>query len=413
MALPQPLSTNRIRFEQLRDTLCHRRLSGARFGTQRPWLFQALNVPPQSRSFEQVQTGQQAPQFVVTGPARLTYLWAIQHRIQVSTSSSGSEDLPLIDVDAVTGKDGEGFHEFWFDRGTALKILARERTPNTQLNGWLMALGIPGVQTSSSQLPSDSFTVAGNKYRGFALSSLLAPVTISWDYGDPIFHEDVTLGNSVQFVFAPQDTGFDISKIESRPGVRREPDSVRVVEGPPGSTGSDMHEWDAVARKSYPTRPGIFFLEWNQEASATKVVVQVTTGFGEDTIPNRNPAATFVGPKRHYRHLSHPDMPAVDLDADAKDGTAFLSLKFTESDGALQEQAFNAQRPGRHVLLFSQAATGVTATGDRTRETLLVRVVETRRWNAVYDGVTDPDKIVQGAWTDAAGSSMLQAPVAP
>src|SRR4029079_4974426 len=99
---------------------------------------QALDAPPQTTFFDQVQTRQQVPQFVVTGPARVTYKWAIQHRIQTSTSSSSSEALPLIDVDDVAAKDGEGSHEFWFDRGTALKILARERAANTQLNGWLI-----------------------------------------------------------------------------------------------------------------------------------------------------------------------------------------------------------------------------------------------------------------------------------
>src|SRR5262249_36481503 len=150
------------------------------------------------------------------------------------------------------GQDVDGSGEFWFNRGSALKLLAQERTTQDQLRGWLIALGIPGVQNSSTDISSlISTTIAANVYRGFAIAALKAPITISWDYGDPIFHEDVTLGNAVQFQF-PSDPGFDMSKIQNSSGQTKKADDVRIAEGPPGSTVDDMQIWDDVAKKIYP-----------------------------------------------------------------------------------------------------------------------------------------------------------------
>jgi hypothetical protein len=170
-----------------------------------------------------------------------------------------------------------------------------------------------------------------------------------------------------------------------------------------------MAEWDDVAHKLHPVRPGVFFAEWDRPNSDSKIVLEVRSGFGGDRVrpASATDTSVFGAPKRHYRHLSHPDMPPVVLDGDTTDAHALLGLEYSESDGLLADGAFTAQRPGRHVVVFSQSnVAGVAASGDRTVETLLVRVIETRRWNAVFSNA-DPTAIVKGAWDDTANSSML------
>ncbi len=374
---------------------------------------QDLAVAPEQVTFNRVESRHQVTGFVVKGPARITYKWGVQHRVQVSTSSSRSQNLPGVKVEDASGQANNlGVGEFWYNRGTKLKVGARDDSAiSQQLRGWLNVSGIAGVPDTSTDDRTSlvPFTIAPNSYLGFDVPSLQKPIVIAWNYGDTIYTQTVTIGAAVPLSFA----GFPEAKIKTPLNQFRQPDRVRLVDGPPGSAGPDMQEWDDVARKPYPVRPGIFFLEWDQASSDAKIILEVTSGFGGDPIPKSSPTATFAPPKRHYRHLAHPDMPAVALDADAKDGTAFLRLAYTESDAAITAKAFTAQRPGRHVLLFSQSAAGVAANGDRTIETLLVRVVETRRWDTVYDATSNPDKVTPGAWTDAVGSAMLQTPSAP
>jgi hypothetical protein len=114
--------------------------------------------------------------------------------------------------------------------------------------------------------------------------------------------------------------------------------------------------------------------------------------------------------RRHYAHVVGSN--AVALDPSADDQIALISDHFffesaaettvvdsqgsqttapttvaspTESDGSLDLAAatFSSESAGKSVLLFSSSApSAVPATGDLTAESLFVRIVESRKWDA-------------------------------
>jgi len=353
-------------------------------------------------------------QFRMTEPSQIAWQWKRQHRVQISTTSSETEFLPRIATNTAT--DGPvkltpayaGSGEFWFFHGTHLWMGAPEKDADTgkSLSGWLNAFGGDGRGTPYFPHPIFPATTAdsglyqyltpiplsdpapGNTFLLREIPALLSSCRITWNFGDTVEDRKVAIGQGLARSAIPNTTGI-------------EPPQVTIVDGPPGSTAEQMHAWDAVRQTSLPLRPGICLLEW-RTASGGKAISQVVSGFPGATVPNydgrQDPNEEFplrdrsAGSPERYRAWDYAHVagtPPVDLDPSSTTNRAFLGLAYSTGDARLRDgRGFEADQPGKSVLLFSTNSAGV-AVGDRTREPLEVSVVETRRWDGV-DWSVDP-----------------------
>ena len=293
-----------------------------------------------------------------------------------------SEILFLRDLPK-TQKDALGAGEFWFNHGSKLKIGAPVDDPSTgqSLAGWLNAA--PDGEFEFTQFPrrnnnlndklTDQLIQETLPVDEADLDLLLLevpqfekPDRVTWNFGDTLHFITTAIGESINLG--------NLSISSNKP-----PLVVTPVDSPPGSTGEDVQIWDDVANVSYPLRPGIFLIEWENATDPSKrVITQITSGFPGEQIPN-DPIISFKG-RSHYRHIA--ETPPVDLNPDPEDEYFFLDLKYTTGDAAIADGGYVANHKGKAVVLFSQALDDVApAQGDLTREELRVRVVETRRWN--------------------------------
>jgi len=354
--------------------------------------YDATGAAGGNRNFPLPAERQQVPQFTMSGPGTIQYRWKQQHRLQVSTTGESSLGLPLarqVDAKGAELKRGAGSGEFWFDHGARLEIGARAQdgASGQALKGWRNADPItavfPKIQfiapddavADAVQLAEElqSLTISGQAHWAHAVSSFTQAARITWDYGDLIYPVEVAIGNPLSL---PGAAGIPAGQ---------PPLAVRVVDSPAGSTGNDMQIWDDVADKAYPLRPGIYFLDWDNGAGG-KIVTQVFAGFPGEPVPQST--RKFPGAS-HYRYIadSPPEAtPAVALDPDPEDLLFFMNLKYQTGNAIAADKKYSAASAGKAVLLFSESSdTNQPAAGDLTRETLLVRVVETRMWNSAVD----------------------------
>lgn len=338
--------------------------------------------------------------FAMRGPATITWRWKPQFQISQSTSSSRSADLAATRENGLQFKFTTGSGQFWFDEHASVIVAARsDAGPGRSLRGVRFGGGLfAPVTASDTNGLTAGFAYNGGSYVGSAIADLTASATVIWDFGDPIYKQYVSLGNPVSFdpvsfapALSPADAGI-IGLIDTNI-----PPRPRIISAPSGSVDTDMQAFDSFDHKSFPLRPAAYFLEWTKRppfpADDTGVVImEIHSGFAGDKLDGTNILTHPVvgdGRRRHYRHLTHAEMPAVALDPSPTDTNYFSGLKFTESDGTVVGGGFVARQPGRHVLLFTQVAKtsppgapSLVATGDPTQERLAVRIVETRPWNA-------------------------------
>lgn len=348
--------------------------------------------------FGTVRTRQQVPQFPMVGPASLTYTWTRQHRIQVSTSGEDSQLLPMI---ISKGSVASGSGEFWYDDGVQIHIGARATGNGKSLQGWRNADGeFPLFQGSldtdfegqrvllfeTMVLPDPAYPAAPTYSGHFrTVTRLSRPTRVMWDYADQIFYPPpVALGEAIRI-------GEIAAQIQSAlPGVElrtsEKPTVATLVDSPPASTVGDMFVWDEVQRSLWPVRPGISVLQW--PTSGQPVLVQVTAGFPGTPIPGAVPDRRFPDAPR-YHHVA--STPRVSLDPSPSDGAYFEALKYSTGDAAVSGDGFTAQLPGHSVLLFRQSTnSNLPATGNPAGETVKVRVVETRDWQAALEEPVTP-----------------------
>ncbi|MBN9691935.1 MAG: VCBS repeat-containing protein [Verrucomicrobia bacterium] len=357
--------------------------------------FTATGPALPSRTFGSVEARQQIPQFLMTAPATIAYHWKRQHRVLVSTTSDNTYSLPRTEQVQPPGPVAAGSGEFWFDSGSRVRLTVpvSDSSLGKALKGWRNADPVPGLFPSIEFIAPDDATndvqqlaahltlesIANRDYWVKTIAALDQPLRLTWDFGDLVYQVNVALGNPVPLGGLPVVPG-------------KAPTAIRVVEAPPGTLSTDAQVWDDVADLSYPVRPGIYFLDWDN-GTGGKTVTQVFTGFPGDPIPQSNPPANFPG-SSHYGHISDttPEVtPAVDLDPDPSDALFFQELKYQTGQSQVVNGEYTATGPGRAVLLFS-ASTDATrpAVGDLTVESLRVRVVETRDWQTALGLPTDP-----------------------
>jgi hypothetical protein len=312
----------------------------------------------------------QVPQFVMSKPSTIQYIWKLKIGVQVGTTGIRSATFPLIHVTSDPGGvtppaqlDGAGSGIFYFDENTSLQIGALRAQNTTQLKGWLNGDGSIFTGTGDVTNLNSSFTRTNNgvaqSYGAMNVAQLKRPARVLWDYGDRIFDETVYIGNAVTF------STVDDTAVKSKLLMTNAPDHIDIISAPQGSGPGDMTVWDDAGKKLYPLRPGQVFSYWYTSADpAERVIIRLTIKY---------PVVA------HYRHIANT--PAVVLDPATNDLVNFKALKYTEpTTGAAvdMDNKFTATGRGKSVLLFGELS---SAGRGGQIETLRVRVVDTKAWN--------------------------------
>jgi hypothetical protein len=335
-----------------------------------------------SYTFFDQDTRQQVPQWIMNGPATITYRWKTQFHVMVSTTVQTAQDFPEVRLESAVpvtpGTAGYGIGEHWFDIGSDVYVGGRRGggPSSRELDGWLNATVPPFPSDRGSidfaNTPNVAIPSAGNRespgaFYYFQVSSLGAPVRVLWNYGSTIHRVLTKIGEAVNF----DPTTPELSSASLPTVVNSPPDRAQVVEGPPGSAPEQMYVWDALDKKLYPLRPGKTLYEYGDQNDP--IVVEVTSNY-----PAINDRIT---------HITHPDLPGVILDPSSTDKFAFQRLAFSSGNGSAEGGSFISTQSGQSVLVFSQRGVAFPddsspANGDLNRETLKVQVVETKQWDS-------------------------------
>lgn len=352
-------------------------------------------------------TRQALGKFNMAGPVSITYKWKPQHSVTMNSSVADAAMLPGI-------KAGERFETgsgaFWFDRDTEIVVAAGDSEAQA-VAGVFSATGslqpINGLKRGDLK---ETYTNGGRSYRGYKLR-LNAAGTVAWDYGQPKYLQIVSIGSPV--VIGPGSADFSAGDVLTTAmaaaiNLNVPPVVTSFGNAPVGTTVDNAILWSPAERLAYPLRPGMYILEWTR-ADGKKLMTEVIAGFPGDTV--RHPALAanvvrkFDGARRHLRAALHEAMPPIQLDPNAGDALAFLRLGYSAKPGDLpgDQQTAPVVAPqvdaskelvfpfdgrsandaaGRHVLVFTRSVDNNPATGDLNKEPAVVRVLETRAWNA-------------------------------
>ena len=326
--------------------------------------------------------------------------------------------------------------DFLVTEGEDLTIGTAYRTPDRRytLAGFQSALN----QFSPISMDSvDDGALSGQAARQYGFEAVQNPGSIIFQYAKTIHRAYVAIGD-----------GLDVSSLANTNGQLipdlpvgsvdlnwSGPDSVSESDaagkGARGGTGQG-YQWDAVGKKWYPLRPGIFTLTWKDQRGYSNSI-EVTAdfpstslainnleneqGFRAGTSGNYQGLQAFRGtatdcpasPWAHYHYLVSPNtaqpFPA-DLDRSDRDRWAFLRMAYSESTSATadaQTDRFAETSAGvRSVLVFSYCPQAdAIATGELAKEMVAVRVVMSDSVGAPLAGRTN------GARADATVASRI------
>jgi hypothetical protein len=349
--------------------------------------------------FPTVEPRQQVkPNFLMYGPAGITYVWQIQYGVRLNADDPTRVGLAKVyevtaggDIDR-TVQDGVS----WFDPGTRVKVVSAKQDAGANglsLTGWVNGDGyyfaaLGEVDPATSQPTTGSPTIVNgspvaswldngpNGALGYEIVNLQRPVRTLWRYGAGAIVVNVTLGKHC-FEDYPQFASMFTRQPE--PIINAVPDPVAVAPGGPSPGAELMAEWDPVSARLFPTIPGRFTVPWKPGTapSANAVEVRVIA-----TLPFDSQRQI----RGHYPHIQ--GAPAVALDPDATDSFSFKSIKYSTAGAAVDgSKKFTTERPGISVLLFSQIQSGGRG---QPREFLQVRVVDTRPWDTNLPAVPTP-----------------------
>lgn len=349
--------------------------------------------------FPTVEPRQQVkPNFLMYGPAGITYVWQIQYGVRLNADDPTRVGLTKVfevtpggDVDR-TVVDGVS----WFDPGTRVKVVSAKQEPaanGLSLTGWVngdgyyfAALGevdpASGLPTTGSPALVNGGPVATwltngpNASIGYEIANLQRPVRTLWRYGAGAIVVNVVIGKHC-FEDYPQYASM-FTQVPN-PIINAVPDPIAVASGGAAPGAELMAEWDPVSARLFPTIPGRFTVPWkpgtNPANNAVEVRVIATLPFD---------AQRQI--RGHYPHIQ--GAPAVALDPDPTDSYSFKSIKYSTAGAAVDgSKKFTTERPGMSVLLFSQIQSGGRG---QPREFLQVRVVDTRPWDTNLPAVPTP-----------------------
>ena len=300
----------------------------------------------------------------------------------------------------------------------------------------------------------ESYGENGRLARVHYIASASAPTEVDFEYKPTVFRAEIPLGSafdpaSPNTYLVPQlcedaqlragTSGFDL---------------VNTVAAPESElVGETPIRWDQVDYLAYPVQPGIYELEWpDANDPGTSYKIQIVTGYPGDTVvlpsarevlleddsgnskrqtvtvnsgypvPGSDtlfylrsielarvsedfPGSSSVsGEDAHYRHLVYPSnnsrTPPSRLDPLTTDQWSFVERTYADTsadpniDSATEGIGFTPDGEGRCVLLYSlRPNPDEVATGDLTRESLVVRVIRCEEKTSL---LRDDPKLVLG-----------------
>lgn len=353
------------------------------------------------------QSRQALGKFNMGGPVTITYKWKPQHSVMVNTSVADAAQLPGVKA-GDRYETGSGV--FWFDRDTEIVVAAGDSDDRAMAAVFSASGSLTAINGWKRGQLTEAYTNGGRSYRGYKLR-LGSGGTVTWDYGQPRYLQIVSIGSPV--VIGPGSPDFragDVLTASLAASINQniEPVVTSFGNAPVGTTAKNAILWAPAERRAYPLRPGLYTLEWTRVDGA-KLLTEVIVGFPGDTVRHHalpsSPVRKFDGLRRHLRAALHEEMPAIQLDPNAGDAVAFLQLGYSAKLGDVpgdQQTApevvpqvgegkqlsfpYGGKRAsdaaGRHVLVFTRSVGSDPATGDLSNEPVVVRVLETRAWNA-------------------------------
>ena len=261
--------------------------------------YEASGAAGQSTAWDDAQLRQQVPQFTLTGPASIRYLWEKQHSITVSTSLSRAEALPGVSVKepgaaghAFLAPGGEGTTAggsgtYWIKSGSEVLVGASDKPDdNLSMHGVLNSTGAL-IEASGLLRPSftkarneqhlvktQEFTIGNKPYRAIAIDRLEQGAHITWHYGNTIYRKLTPIGKRVELALPQgEELRFDADELLTQAVIdeidlTRPPRVVSVLDAPPGGTAETMTVWSPVPKTDggglFPVRPGRFLVEWRK-----------------------------------------------------------------------------------------------------------------------------------------------------
>ncbi|MCW1883829.1 hypothetical protein OKA04_03760 [Luteolibacter flavescens] len=341
-------------------------------------------------NFPTVEPRQQVkPNFLMYGPAGITYVWQIQYGVRLNADDPNRVGLAKVyevtpggDVDR-TVQDGVS----WFDPGTRVKVVTAKKEPienGLSATGWVNGDGYyfaaMGEIDPSSSLPTTGSPAVVNggpvatwlsngpaASLGYEIMNLQRPVRMMWRYGAGAIVVNVIIG---KHCFEDYPAYASMFTQAPNPIINAVPEAIAIAPGGAAPGAEMMAEWDPVSARLFPTIPGRFTVPWRPGNSPTSNPVEVRV---VATLPNDS-ARKIRG---HYPHIQ--GAPAVALDPDPTDSFSFKSIKYSTAGASVDaNKKFITERPGISVLLFSQLQSGGRG---QPREFLQVRVVDTRPWD--------------------------------
>lgn len=317
------------------------------------------------QTWASVQSRQQVPQFLMSGPAVIEFGWVKENRILLGSVPSSTATLP---VTIGGGYTINGTGELWFTNGTGpIRMSAPQKAGSKQLQSFIGGNGDVAVATGSG-------TSAGDGTVYYQIDRLTQGSSLTWNYGNRIYQGQVTIGNPLDFSPTGTFTGTEAITNLNAYNIVNPPISTSLISNTPaGSSIDDMRIWDDFADKVFPLRPGAILMEWPSLSGGDPLLTQIAISF---------PAVTNAT----FNHIANT--PPVQLNANNTDSTHFIGLKYSENARATATDAgeFSVQDPNLSgqfwsVLLFSETTNGTPANGTLTQERLVVRTVRTRKWD--------------------------------
>ncbi|MAT46027.1 MAG: hypothetical protein CMO35_01200, partial [Verrucomicrobiaceae bacterium] len=334
----------------------------------------------------------------------------------------------------------------WIDVGRLVWVGSFYRTAdrcltlgdfNSPPDGDLQTLG-----TDISSFEDKDFSDSASRSRIARRYEVIAqrPTTINFVYEPTVFRAEIPLGQSFDAAGNP-----DLQLVPDlcegailRTGSLGPGDTAAHVRVGPDADGTAFQtplRWDQVDARLFPVHPGSFQIDWpDQNDPETTYKIEIVTGYPSDTVPlasereeelgdplrqtqRKKKGQSYVmetelpgvstdfpgnsstaGEDAHYRYLLDSDsgrQAPLKLDISSADQWNFEELTFTDrsTDSTVSTTTtgapFIARGEGRCVLLYSRRPNpGEIATGDLTRENLVVRVVRSKRRPSLP--VTDP-----------------------
>ncbi len=369
------------------------------------------------------------------GPVRLRWRWAGQVRYRFDAKSSGLASSLLNSqsfirvyrpggtvVDQTYYGNGPDM-PVWINVGSRVEVGAFYRSSDRRwtLTDFPAAPGadlspigrsIATLQDRVDILPAGSTTAQVSRVYNIAM--VMSPTDIHWIYNPTVYRAEVPLGKS----FDPKSpdaqlvpdlaTGGNLKLVDNGPGTTID----KKLNPPEGSMINGLPlRWDPLSKEYFPVQPGTYRVEWpDASGSGETYTIEIVSAFPGDSAPLVSPrededgrrqsppnflmstppleqvSSEFPGsPVSHYRHLYDPvpaRRPPTMLDISAADQWAFQEMPFAEkgmsaaADKTATGVPFSVNGTGRSVVLHSvRPNADEVATGDLTKENLVVRVV--------------------------------------